>query len=165
MYSFPTDHTQSPAGFDNDTLLNPDGIDRTLAHTVVRDNGAHGISDDWFTLCGLDKLNANSISFIGLFLDESGSMDRYTVENSYTEFLADLANAGVAISEVFNRHERWIDPFLTTLAPGAAAGAAATAKTPGMTQEEIDDACGTGGIFAYICTIWCFLLSLLGLGC
>ena len=57
---------------------------------MVRDNGNPGISDDWFDLCGLDKMK-HSVSFIGLFIDVSGSMDLSTVQNSRNLFLTKLS--------------------------------------------------------------------------
>jgi hypothetical protein len=40
-----------------------------------------------------------------------------TVRASYDDFLDDLAAANLTIAQVFNGQERWITPFLTTLAP------------------------------------------------
>ena len=105
-----------PNGFDADTL-SPDGIDRTIAATVNRDNGNVASVSDWFTICELDTLSPSSIRFVGLFIDTSGSMTLNTVLASRNEFLADVAAAGLEIAQVFNGSERWIDPFLTTLVP------------------------------------------------
>ena len=88
------------------------------SHLVSRDNG-FSPADDWFTKCGLDNLGTSNVPFIGLFVDESGSMTKYTVKNAYNKFIQDAANAGLTICEVHNMSEKWIPPFLTTLTPNS----------------------------------------------
>ena len=107
----------SPNGFADDTVNNPDGFDRTLASTVNRDNGDVGLISDWFSLCQLDLLSPNSVPFVGLFIDTSGSMRLSTVQASYNQFLVDLNAANLTFAQVFNPSEQWVDPFITTLAP------------------------------------------------
>jgi hypothetical protein len=102
----------SPTGFDTDTL-SPDGINRTIAKTVSRDNGNVASASDWFTLC------ESSIGFVGLFIDTSGSMTLSTVTASYNKFVADLEREALAYAQVFNRAEDFIVPFLTTLVPSS----------------------------------------------
>lgn len=79
------------------------------------------------------------MDFVGVFVDESGSMTRSTVAASLAKFEADLADAGLTISPVFNGRENWITPFTTTLAP-APAFIAASATTNG-TMIGICDHC------------------------
>lgn len=98
-------------------MNNPDGIDRTTVALVNRDQGDATLASDWFNDCGLDALSPSSVTFLGLFIDTSGSMTLNTVMASYNKFLADIENVPLAYDQVFNGAERWIDPFLTTLAP------------------------------------------------
>ena len=108
--------SHSPEGFYNDTL-SPDGIDRTIAKVVNRDGGNPDLVSDWFDACELGRLSPASVGFIGLFIDTSGSMRLSTVLASRDQFLLDVEAANLAIAQVFNGAERWIDPFLTTLVP------------------------------------------------
>eukprot|EP00804_Cyclotella_cryptica_P003324 CCRYP_012835-RE/>CCRYP_012835-RE protein AED:0.06 eAED:0.06 QI:569/1/1/1/0.71/0.5/8/453/755 len=85
-------------------------------HNVTRDRGI-APADDWFTLCGLDKLGLSNVRFVGLFVDESGSMYKSTVENSYNKFLSDVSASNLKICEVRDGNEDWTTPFMTTLSP------------------------------------------------
>mmetsp|Transcript_8635 Transcript_8635/g.12527 ORF Transcript_8635/g.12527 Transcript_8635/m.12527 type:complete len:1446 (+) Transcript_8635:58-4395(+) len=115
-----TDTDGNPIGFADDTVNNPDGVDRTIASTVIRDDGnADGSFSDWFTICALDTLTSENVQFVGLFVDDSGSMTIGTVQNSLAKFENDTAAAGLTIERVVNGVERWVDPFLTTLVPGS----------------------------------------------
>jgi hypothetical protein len=99
-------------------------------HNVTRDEGQLP-ADDWFNLCGLGKLTLSSVRFVGLFVDESGSMDKRTVANSYSKFLADIEAANLKTCEVHNGQEDWITPFITTITPiGGQCEAAKTVSTP-----------------------------------
>jgi hypothetical protein len=109
--------TCSPPGFADDTVNNPDSLDRTISSTVVRDNSNPNVSSDWFDICGLDQLTPENVPFIGLFVDDSGSMRVSTVGTSLRQFEDAAAAAGFSIRRVVNGVERWIDPFLTDLVP------------------------------------------------
>lgn len=85
-------------------------------HQVVRDRG-NLPADDWFTLCGLDKIDSSNIQHIGLFVDVSGSMKKSTVKNSYNKFLEDVKTAGLSICEVYDEQEDWITPFNKNILP------------------------------------------------
>jgi hypothetical protein len=89
---------------------------RFQVHNVTRDEGS-GTADDWFNICGLGKLTASNVRFLGLFVDESGSMTKSTVLNSYNKFIADVAAANIKICEVHDSNEDWTTPFMTTLTP------------------------------------------------
>jgi len=106
-----------PNGFARDTVNNPDGIDRTVAFTVNRDNGIAASASDWLSICGLDSLTPENVDFVGLFVDDSGSMRVATVAASLGVFEGEMADRGVEIRRVVNSAERYIDPFLTNLAP------------------------------------------------
>lgn len=97
-----------PAGFDEDSVNNPDGIDRTLVVQVSRDGGDVTRQSDWFSACNLDMLSQSSITFIGLFIDTSGSMTLNTVRASYNTFLSAMEAAGAEFDQVFNGREQWI---------------------------------------------------------
>ena len=92
-------------------------MDRTIVSAVNRDDGDPALASDWFDICGLNRLSPSSITFIGLFVDDSGSMTLSTVGASLSLFDTNLAARQVSIVRVYNGDERWIDPFLTTLAP------------------------------------------------
>jgi len=87
-------------------------------HYVVRDEGDLP-PDDWFTLCGLDKMTlSNTVRYIGMFLDQSGSMSKATVQNSYDKFLQMVADAGLTIRDGdYNNDEDWILPFIKDFLP------------------------------------------------
>ena len=87
----------SPNGFADDTVNNPDGLDRTITSTVSRDNGNVAALSDWQTTCGLDSLTAENVQFVGLFVDDSGSMRVSTVRASLDKFEADMAEKGIEI--------------------------------------------------------------------
>jgi len=106
-----------PTGFDLDTVNNPDGMDRTIVSTVNRDNGNSNLAQDWFATCQLDQFPPESVRFVGLFVDNSGSMRVSTVQASLSLFESRVSAAGMVINRVVNAQERWIDPFVTTLVP------------------------------------------------
>lgn len=67
---------------------------------VNRDGGNVFERSDWFDICGLANLDLSGIMFVGLFIDESGSMTRQTVLASIHEFERDVTNANLTISSV-----------------------------------------------------------------
>ena len=85
-------------------------------YNVTRDEGS-GPADNWFKLCGLEKVGSTNVRFLGLFVDGSSSMYKSTVKNSYNTFLANATAANLTICEVYNSREDWITPFITTLTP------------------------------------------------
>lgn len=86
------------------------------AFNVTRDCG-HRLADDWFHICGLDKLGTSNVQFVGLFVDTSSSMVKRTVKNSYNKFIEDIASANLTACEVYDASENWIKPFKDTLTP------------------------------------------------
>lgn len=108
--------TCSPTEYEADGL-SPDGIDRTISAQVNRDGGNTALESDYFNLCNLDRFVGGAVDFVGVFVDESGSMNRNTVAASLAKFEADLQAAGLSVSSVFNGAEDWITPFTTSLAP------------------------------------------------
>lgn len=94
-------------------------MDRTIVLDVNRDGGNSTLASDWLTLCELDKLSTNNtIDFVGLFVDTSGSMTLSTVQASYDKFVnVDSKAAGLRIVSVFNGNENWIYPFRSELVP------------------------------------------------
>ena len=111
-----------PEGFEDDTRNNPDGIDRTTVRGVIRDNGRSSESgsllfSDWIEACELDSFMPSSVR---LFIDETGSMTRFTVDNSLGFFLSDLESNDIPVDEISffpDREESWIEPFLENNAP------------------------------------------------
>ena len=99
--------------------MNNDGtsIDRTTLSLVNRDYGDKSKASDWFKECGLDRFGSESIDFIGLFIDVSGSMGFDTVQESAKKFVNEMDCAGISVDLVFNDDERWLDPFFTSLKP------------------------------------------------
>ena len=107
----------SPNGFDLDTVNNPDGIDRTIIEPVAFDNGNPALASSWMSLCNLGSITSAEIEFVGLFVDDSGSMNVHDVQAALDNFEAAMASKGIQIRRVYNGIERWIDPFLGPLAP------------------------------------------------
>jgi hypothetical protein len=79
------------------------------------DDDSNITTDSWFELCGLDKLSATTVRSVGLSVDQSGSMTKTTVEESYNQFIQDAAAAKLTICEVVGGYEDWITPFDTSL--------------------------------------------------
>ena len=88
---------------------------RIIYANVSRDEGDPSLASDWFSVCGISKFNSTGVDFVGLFIDESGSMTLDTVRASYEKFLGDLNAANLTHCTVFNGVEDWITPFNTTL--------------------------------------------------
>lgn len=84
---------------------------------IRRDGGNEAEVENWASLCGLDVYTSSNVGFVGLFVDDSGSMKKSQVIASYNKLVADLAAKGIEVREVVNSHENWIVPFLTTLVP------------------------------------------------
>ena len=74
-------------------------------------------AQDWLSLCGYDNIQASTVEFLGLFVDNSGSMTQVEVQPSIDLLTSNLNNKGISISEVVNTNENWIAPFLTSLVP------------------------------------------------
>jgi hypothetical protein len=79
-------------------------------------------TENWFSLCGFDKMNSSNVQSIGLFIDRYTStssleMDKNTVAVSYKKFLADAARANIKVCEVYDRSKKWIKHFMNTLSP------------------------------------------------
>lgn len=92
-----------------------------VQYDIVRDFGDVSQVEDWVRLCGLDKYAGtnNKVGWVGLFIDDSGSMWEYEVAASRDLFYESLASAGIQVKKVVNGDENWIEPFLTTLVPEA----------------------------------------------
>lgn len=87
---------------------------------MTRDWGRGPPPDDWLKKCGLDKVGPDGVQSIGLFVDQSGSMTKSTVKNSYNFFVENTKKAGLTVCEVTgNTKEEWIIPFVTTLTPNS----------------------------------------------
>jgi hypothetical protein len=102
----------------NSRLYRPTTFDDDPRNTfaiVNRDNGVTANLSDWATICGIRELATGGIDYVGLFIDQSGSMNLNTVQASYDTFLNDLSNLGLAFRTVENSAEDWITPFRTVL--------------------------------------------------
>lgn len=97
-FFFPTDPS-----FLNDT--------RAVTAYVNRDEGNTALASNWLDECGFTNLATNGVDYVGLFVDESGSMDRYTVRASLTKLFRDLEAIDVTYCTVANDEEDWITPF------------------------------------------------------
>lgn len=84
---------------------------------VTKDDGDIAKSMDWMSMCGLNHYAAANVGWIGLFIDNSGSMYESEVRASRDRFYADLEIRGIQVKKVVNPNENWLLPFLTTLAP------------------------------------------------
>ena len=83
-----------------------------------RDDNVSAKLSDWYTICNLGALVGplTSVPYVGLFIDDSGSMHVSTVQASLTEFERKVGIAGLTIRRVVNGNEDWITPFMTVLA-------------------------------------------------
>jgi hypothetical protein len=77
---------------------------------VNRDNGNPANRSDWFALCGLSAYPPGS--WVQVSIDNSGSMTTGTVSASYEYLVEQCAAAGLTISTVGMREEKWIAPFI-----------------------------------------------------
>lgn len=97
------------------------GTSKTIYDKVNRDSGNVTAASDWFTICKLDSIAGpyTSIKYVGLFVDQSGSMTTATVNASLELFRQKVADEGLTIKTVASTmmKENWITPFMTTLVP------------------------------------------------
>lgn len=76
---------------------------------VARDGGTTSKRSDWFALCGLSSVPANTK--IVLSVDDSGSMNANTVKASKDLFVQKCASAGLTIVTQNMAGENWISGF------------------------------------------------------
>ena len=99
--------------------------DRAIwAGGVTRDGGDPNMAMNWFNMCGLNLYKDTDVKFVGLFIDDSGSMKEYQVAASRDLFVNKLKAEGIEVKKVVNSAENWIEPFMTTLVdePGCIVG-------------------------------------------
>lgn len=111
-----------------------------------RDGGDASQASDWFNICNIGALvGTSTISFVGLFIDTSGSMTASTVSASRSKFETDLMNAGLTFAEVLNGRENWITPFTADLSPMVARATTNTtaSTTPYDDCENCKAACAS----------------------
>jgi hypothetical protein len=89
-------------------------LNARVIYNVVRDNGVVGDAMDWYTMCGL---SAYYVDWVGLFIDNSGSMSESNVAASRDLLYSTLASNNISVQKVVNSNENWILPFMTTLVP------------------------------------------------
>ena len=70
---------------------------------------------EWFSLCGIDKMNSSDVQSIGLFIDDG--VGKGAVGSSYNKFLTDAAEANMKVCEECDRNEDWIGHFSEKLSP------------------------------------------------
>ena len=91
---------------------------KTVVHyNVKRDNGMTSNREDWVKMCGLDKYTSANVQWVGLFIDDSGSLKEHEVSKSRDLFYSELEKRGIQVRKVVNEKENWIKPFMTTLVP------------------------------------------------
>ena len=89
-----------------------------VIYKVVRDNGNTGAAMDWYMMCGLNAYNGTgTVDWVGLFIDDYGSMRESQVAASRDLLYAKLASISISVQKVFNGNENWILPFMTMLVP------------------------------------------------
>jgi hypothetical protein len=88
-----------------------------VEYNIVRDFGDQAIAEDWAVKCGLNFYASNQVGYVGLFVDDSGSLEKSEVIASYDKFIAFMATQTIEIKKVVNTEENWILSFLTTLVP------------------------------------------------
>jgi hypothetical protein len=85
----------------------------TIYSDVNRDGGIVADASDWFDICNLGGLKAQGVTNVAFFIDESGSMNRFTVQASLDLLSSNMANEGLTlVSGTYNARENWIEPFL-----------------------------------------------------
>jgi len=104
-----------PDGLSEDMLRVPQSFRndrRTSFHQVFRDRGNDEYADDWYELCDIKDLKERGIEKIALFVDQSGSMDIGTVQESYDLFVSNIQSNNIEIiAASYNDNEDWIKPF------------------------------------------------------
>eukprot|EP00980_Cylindrotheca_fusiformis_P012636 scaffold3086_cov75-Cylindrotheca_fusiformis.AAC.2 len=95
--------------------LPPDFLEDPLTRnfTVNRDTEMGLPPSDWFALSGLPQFS--NVKYVGLFIDNSGSLEEWQVQGSIDLFLNMTAKMGLEVRKVTNPDENWILPFLVTL--------------------------------------------------
>jgi hypothetical protein len=88
---------------------------RAIFSIVNRDEGDVTLASNWLKVCNYTDLAVSGIDFIGLFIDESGSMSRTTVQASLDKFFMDLNATRLTYCLVYDGSEDWITPFNTLL--------------------------------------------------
>ncbi len=89
-------------------------LNARVIYNVVRDYGVVGAAMDWYTMCGL---SAYYVDWVGLFIDDSGSMIESNVAASRDLLYSTLESNNISVQKVVNSNENWILPFMTTLVP------------------------------------------------
>ena len=131
----PESAVEIPSNFKSDDLT-------VWYSNIVRDYGDPTKAEDWATKCGLNLYDSNSIGYVALFVDDSGSMKKSQVIASYEKFVADMRSMSIKVKPVVNSEENWIRPFLTTLVPAKDCG-----TTDGRvgTCTDVADCAAIGG--------------------
>ena len=96
---------------DPDFLSNPN----VIVATVNRDEGDPALASDWLAACNYTDLSISDIDFVGLYVDETGSMTRDTVRASLNKFYADLTAASKTYCSYFSEAGDWIESFYIEL--------------------------------------------------
>jgi hypothetical protein len=106
----PEGDVKTPENFLSDDLTD-------VFFNVARDYGEVSMAEDWVAKCGLDLYTSANVGWVGLFIDDSGSLEESEVAASRDLFYSKLEAQGIQTRKVVNGDENWILPFLTTLAP------------------------------------------------
>ena len=84
---------------------------------IPRDNGDASKASDWVAKCRLHRYTSANVAWVGLFIDDSGSMAETSVPASRDLFYSKLEAKGIQVQKVVNMDENWIVPFMTNLVP------------------------------------------------
>eukprot|EP00980_Cylindrotheca_fusiformis_P004435 scaffold948_cov106-Cylindrotheca_fusiformis.AAC.7 len=95
--------------------LPPDFVEDPLTRyfPVVRDTEMGLPPSDWYELSGMPQYS--NAKYVGLFIDNSGSLEEWQVQGSIDLFLNKTAEMGLEVRRVVNPDENPFLPFLTTL--------------------------------------------------
>lgn len=88
----------------------------TLVKHIARDNGNPSLATNLYEACRLNLAGGpDNVPFVGVFVDNSGSM--YAEDVRATVDLLDemLSDLGMTKRTIVNSNENWIDPFRTDL--------------------------------------------------
>ena len=83
--------------------------------TTTRDSTDVSNPANWFNLCNLEAGVALGLTNVLLFIEESGSMTRETIDTALALFRAEAPMNGFNIlPTVYNSNEDWVSPCLNT---------------------------------------------------
>jgi len=86
----------------------------TRFYTNINRDGRDGTPmEDWYALSGIGRWS--DVKYVGLFVDDSGSLEIKHVQGSLDAFMANATASGIEVRKVYNGDENPFLPFITVL--------------------------------------------------